>query len=72
MDDFEDRMVRAKEFAYRLGLSKSMFYQCVQNGQLPQPLRPSPRCTVWPNEVVREVLQKMKNGELDLSLAKIK
>lgn len=70
MADFEDRMVRAPEFYYRLGISKSKFYQCVQNGQLPQPVRPGPRLAVWPNTVVKEVIEKVKNGELKLSLSK--
>lgn len=68
--DIEERLVPASEFYYRLGISKSMFYECLKKGQLPEPIRQSPRKTSWKNKVVRDVINKIENGELKLSLAK--
>lgn len=52
----EDRFVRAPEFYYYLGISKSQFYRMVREGKLPPPKKISPRTSVWTLRQVREVL----------------
>ncbi len=60
-----DRFVRAKEFYYRLGISKAQFYKWVSNGILPEPIKLSQRSSVWPLSKVNDVLAKIASGEFD-------
>ena len=60
------RLVRAKEFYTRLGISKSRFYTCIRSGSLPKPIKVSNKYTVWPETQVDSIIAGISNGEVRL------
>lgn len=62
--DVIDRLVRAKEFANILGISKSTLYNWITYGRLPEPIQLGPRIQVWPLSQVNELVEKMKADSL--------
>ncbi len=60
------RLVRAREFYTRLGLSKTKFFSCVKSGSLPKPVHVTTRHIAWPIEQVDAVLGGILSGDICL------
>lgn len=58
----DDRLVRAAEFYFYLGISKAHFYNLVKKGKIPQPRKLSPRTSLWTMRQVKEALNNMSTG----------
>ena len=46
-------------------ISKSAFWAGVKSGRFPQPVKFSPRCTMWRVEDIRQLIQQLK-GDLEM------
>ncbi|MDR2870835.1 MAG: helix-turn-helix domain-containing protein [Deferribacteraceae bacterium] len=55
-------VLRVKDAAQFLGISKSTFWRWVQQGSIPQGIHLSPRVTVWRREVLEGVLNRFEDG----------
>lgn len=61
-----DTLCSAKEFMKYLGIKKSKFYECVNEGKLLQPIKLTMTRRVWPLSVINQVVERIKAGELCL------
>ena len=50
--------MRAKECAKFLGIGVSTFWRWEAKGIVPKGIRLTPRCTVWPVEVLQDLLHR--------------
>lgn len=58
----EERLVTPKEFCERLSISKTTFFNWVNSGKLPQPIRLGDRILRWKSSVVDEAIDSLCNG----------
>ncbi len=54
--------MRAKECAKFLGIGESTFWRWVASGRVPEGIRLSPRCTVWPIEEMQGMVQRSQTA----------
>ena len=57
----DERLLRVKEVASLIGVSRSTIYRMVEAGQFPQPIRIGPRASRWR---LSEVLEWMTSRPL--------
>jgi predicted DNA-binding transcriptional regulator AlpA len=50
--------IRAKECASFLGIGVSTFWRWVAKGIVPKGIRLTPRCTVWPVEILQGLISR--------------
>ena len=60
--------MRAKECAKFLGIGESTFWRWVASGIVPQGIRLSPRCTVWPIEELQSMVKRPQSPERSTTL----
>ncbi|ANC36546.1 AlpA family phage regulatory protein [Acinetobacter baumannii] len=56
-----DRRVRAKEFMALLSIKKDAFYDRVNSGEIPQPIRINKKDVFWYESVVKKEVEKFKD-----------
>ena len=52
------RLLRAKQFAERLSISRSYLWRLVKQGKLPAPIKLGPKTTVWKSADVIKVIER--------------
>lgn len=58
----QEGFCRDKQFYTALGISRSMFWKLVQDGDIPRP-RKFGRCSLWPVKTARELIDRISRGE---------
>lgn len=57
------RFIRAKEFYQALGISKSLFYKKIKDGEINQGFLVGIRARAWTQEYVENVLKEMEQRQ---------
>ncbi|MCO8091769.1 helix-turn-helix transcriptional regulator [Acinetobacter pseudolwoffii] len=55
-----DRRVRAKEFMQLMAIGKDKFYRMIKKGEIPKPIRLSPKDVFWYESIVKKEVEKFK------------
>lgn len=61
-----DRRVRAKEFMALLSIKKDAFYDRINSGEIPQPIRINKKDVFWYESVVKKKLKSLKINWISL------
>ena len=63
LETVQDGFIRREHFRMLLGNpSVATFYQWIQEGIIPKPVKCGPRMIMWPAPQVIETLEKIRNG----------
>lgn len=65
LESIPDGFIRREHFRMLLGNpSIATFYEWINQGILPKPVKCGPRMIMWPTTQVKETLEKIRNGGL--------
>lgn len=63
-DLIKNRLLRLPEVLSLIPISKSSWWAGIKNGNFPQPVKISPRCTAWRSEDIHTLIAQIEKGEL--------